>query len=428
MAEYSTDEKTIAQVLIGGDVEALPKDATTSGTFYKKVREMRNQPTVRLARFLSAAPILAAPWSIEETDEAPEEAREFIDRELMPIKSHILGTSVYGCNDFGWQPYEKVYVLRPDGKIGIKKIKPLLQDKTEIEIDPANGSFDGFKQDELKIELQDALLVSQEVEGTNWYGNGAMSSVSPVYDDWKRTNLANAKYDKKIAGAHWIIQYPPGKSMLNGIETDNDTIAKTLLINLEESGSFVVPRTIENHIDDLNKDAEAWKIDIKSAYPTSGVAFLDRMKYLDALFTRCFGLPERAVLEGTFGTKAEAEAHADFAIVHMDNRHQDFVRFYNWHIVNQLLRINYGEQFENTVRLVAAPITDVHLQFYRKLYMEYFTNPEGFAQEFSNVDMKSLREKLAIPEATIADQAATDTAEANAALQTVAASLLRLSL
>jgi len=50
-----------------------------------------------------------------------------------------------------------------------------------------------------------------------------------------------------------------------------------------------------------------------SATNTSQGSFIDRQKYLDALKMRAFGLPERSILEGSHGTKAEADVHADIA-------------------------------------------------------------------------------------------------------------------
>jgi hypothetical protein len=104
---------------------------------------------------------------------------------------------------------------------------------------------------------------------------------------------------------------------------------------------------------------------------------------------RAFRLPERAILEGQFGTKAEAEAHADFAITNMELNHLLMVQQYNWHLVNQILRINYGPGTDGLVEIKVAPLTDTAMIFLRALYEKFLASPEGFAQETSLLDFDS---------------------------------------
>lgn len=394
----ASKELTSAQLLTGVGEAVLPKSTTTAGTtFYAAVRKMRKHPTVALARQLCIAPLLAAPWTIETNDGAPTGAEQLIEKAVMPLKFHLLKTSLLGCLDFGWQAYEKVFKIMPDSSTGIDKIKPLLQDITEINIDPATGSFNGVKNGEVTLALEETLLVNMEVEGTNWYGESFSAIVEKPYNEWMFCNDAAVRYDQKLAGAHWVIHYPKGFTMVDGVKTDNFVLAKQVVAALQSSGSIVVCKTVEGMVDGLNGDTKAWEIELKSAYPTANVAFIDRLKYQDALMARAYGLPERAVLEGQFGTKAEAEAHADFAITNMELRHQMMVLQYNWHLVNHLLRLNYGEEAENTVYLKVSPITDVNLQYLRQIYTTLLSNPETMSAEQMEVDITSLREQVGIP-------------------------------
>lgn len=418
------DERTLSQVVIGGEQEELEKQPTTSGEFYKKVRLMRKHPTIRLARALAIAPLLASQWSTESSENAPEGAKEFVNSEMIPLRTHLLKTSLEGCSDYGWQPYEKVFQPRDRGefagKIGIKKAKPLLQDFTKILIDPANGSYAGLVNevgsDPVTLGIPESLLISIDVEGTDWYGNPDMSAVEKPFNEWQLCNNANIKYDKKIAGAHWVIHYPPGSTIYNGVPTPNQIIAQSLLNTLESSGSFIVPRVVESHIDDLNKDNQAWIIELKGAYPTAGAAFIERLKYIDTLFPRAYILPERAILEGRFGTKAEAEAHGDFAITYMELRHLFMTQQYNWHLVNHLLRINYGPDAEGTVWIKVAPITDLKLQYLREIYKQLLSTPELGVQESDSIDTKGMKEQLGIPILTPEQRAKRDQEEADSAL------------
>lgn len=73
------------------------------------------------------------------------------------------------------------------------------------------------------------------------------------------------------------------------------------------------------------------------------------------------------------------------------------VQQYNWHLVNQLLRLNYGPESENTVWISVAPITDLAMIYLRSLYTAILSNSEGFNAEADNIDRKALRDKLSIP-------------------------------
>lgn len=396
-------EKTGAQVRIGRLTEPnLPK--TDGGAkWYKKVREMRRDPTIKMVRQLVVAPVLAAEWSFEEKKSAPPGAVDLLRDTVLPIKNYLLRTSYLGCVDFGWQPYEKVFEYEWDtGLVHVKKFKQLLQDFTEIIVACETGAFAGVEQDidgtPIRLETQDTLLVSFDVEGTDWYGEAVMRAAEKAYDAWNEVERVSARYDRKIAGSHWVIYYPLGSSDFEGSERPNSFIAQEILNNLYSSGSVIVPSRISDVVDDLNANApNAWNIELMTDSGTARSSFIDRARYLDSLKARALGVPERSVLEGQFGTKAEAEAHADFALTNIELRHQELVDTYNWHWVNQWLRLNWGPQAENTVKIVVSPLSDFRRGVIRKVYETLLANPEALAQEISVIDMEALREKMGIP-------------------------------
>lgn len=382
----------------------LPKRMPVTD-WYNKVRAMRTDPTISLVRSLMVAPALLGSWSVETAEEAPEGAKELIEDTLFPLRTNIVRQSLQFCVDFGWAAFEKVFDRNDDGQIYLRRLKHLLPDLTEIIVDPATGDFRGFFQQsqstggDIIIELPECFLHSLDVEGTGWYGSSLMVNVNEAYDWWRDCNAANARFDKKIAGAHWVVHYPRGTSLYNGIETGNDVIANDILTSLQSSGMIAVPRELVQFIEQLNANQleDAWKIELISASGSGQAGFTDRLKYIDSLKVRGLGFPERSVLEGQFGTKAEAEAHADFAIAIMEVRHEDLLRDINWHIVNQLLRLNYGEESDGTVYITKGPIADQNRSFLQKLYSAILTNPEGWIAEFDNIDRVALRDQLMVP-------------------------------
>ena len=374
-------------------------DNDQGGDVYAKYRRMRRDPTIALARDLIMAPVLVSDWKVESRDDAPEGAKDFISDQMMPIRLHLLRTAIAGGVDFGWQPYEKVFAVR-EGRIVLHKLKALLQDLTTIVVVEKTGAFAGLRQDRerVSLELERCLLLSMNVEGTDWYGEPLMIRAEQAYDEWLVTNDGAKRYDAKIAGSHWVVHYPIGTSTIGGQEVDNFQVAQNLLSTMEASGAIAVPRWLEDFVDDVTKDkVDAWRIELLTDSGNAKASFVDRQRYLDALKVRAFGLPERAVLEGEFGTKAEAEAHASFAITGMELRHRLICQDLNWHLVNQLLRLNWGPDAESTVYIEPVPLTDPALLWLRKLYLTILSNPESFMTELDTIDSENLKDKVGVP-------------------------------
>jgi len=366
---------------------------------------MRRHPTIALARRLLRAPMLASSWSLESTDEAPPDAVEFLDKELQPWRTLVIRTAVTADVDYGWQPYEIVLEQVDSGNVGISKIKPLLQQLTTILVNKDTGEFEGFQQNanegsEVNLTLAESLLISFEVEGSYWYGRARLEDSQRPYDDWLTISDCNNRYDRKLAGVHWIIHYPLGKSPFGegGEEKDNYEIAKIILSALESSGGVVVPTTIADWVDSVNKDSPlAWKIELLGSSGSPQASFTDRMKYLDALMVRGIGLPERSLLEGQFGTKAEALAHADFAITDIEQTHYHICEQVTHQLINHLLEINYGPEYKDTITLVPSPISEARRTALKELYLKLLENPEILAMEVGRIDMDGLRDQVEVP-------------------------------
>jgi len=371
---------------------------------YSAIRNAREDPTISLARQLSLAPLLMAKWSYESDEEDADEKIAFIRSQMDALRPDLLRTALFGCCDFGWQPYEKIFGIDEENShIILKKLKPLLHDITKIIVDPKSGAFIGLKNgadsiDSVLLSLSESLVLNWDVEGTNWYGHGVGVNALKVQGKWETVESAANRFDKKVAGAQWVVQYPPGSSEIEGRAVDNFDLASKLLTSLEASGGIVMPRQAADEVDSLDADTpQSWSIELKGFTGSTKGSFIERQRYLDALKVRAYGLPERAVLQGEFGTKADAEAHADFAIVNMELRHELMVQQVNKHVVNQLLVLNFGHGSKGAVRIVPTPITDATLQLLRKMYVAILSNPTGFLQELDNLDMAALRDKLAIP-------------------------------
>lgn len=395
----STGEKTKAQVIstVGNLFGQAPLPAS-----FETYRQMRKHPTIALARALSIAPIVAADWSIEKRDkDVPDEWVDFIEEQLFPIREPLVQGALEGGTDFGHQPWEKIFAPTEDGLIGLQKLKPLLHDITEILVDKGTGAFEGFKQKDITVPLENSLLIPFRVEGTAWHGQPLLENARNAWNDWHASNSGARKYDEKVAGSHFVVHYPPGESEDQlGNSFANHILAKRMLDSLEASGSIAIPSDIAAHTKDLADAEPAWRIEIIADTGARQASFGERLDYLDAQMARAMLIPERSVLQGQHGTQAEAGEHIDLALTHADLTHRHVTRLTNWHLVDQLLSINYGPAARGAVFLVAAPIRDAKLAFLREVYAAFLGNPAGFLEEFGLIDTEALKSMLGVPIAT----------------------------
>lgn len=397
------EEVTGAQLVSAGTGE-LARPASLPKT-YATYRTMRLHPTIALARAFSSAPVIAGSWLIESDDDIDDELVQFIQKQLFPIREQLLTTALSGQIDFGWQGWEKIFEEK-DGRIVLKKAKPLLQDITKIIVDPATGAFIGFQQTDASgkdfiLPIDNSLLISARVEGTQWHGQSLMENARKWYNRHTEADAVAANYDRKVAGANVIVHYPVGESKdASGNMTDNGELAKTILAAMEGTGGVIIPNVLHKHIEKLNKEAKenvGWRIEILSDGVPKEYAFVPRLQYLDKLIVRAFLLPERAVLEAQFGTKADAGVHAGLALTVMELIHLDITRHINWYVVDQLLAINWGDEFRSTVRLVVAPLSDEKLSYLREIYKSILANQTLALEEGPLIDTDAMKEAVGVP-------------------------------
>lgn len=408
MADSPKTRKELTQEITG--VQVATSLATNELTnplpkSYDTYRAIRKDPTVALARALIVAPAVAAEWAVESDEDVDDERVEFIRDQLFRHRETIVESAMsFGHVDYGWCGYEKVFAVE-GGRIVLKKVKQLLHDLTEIVVKP-NGDFNGFVQTtqigtEVFVPVERALNMPFRVEGTNWYGSGLLENVRPIYNRWTEADAGAQRYDKKIAGSHWVVKYPIGMSIYNGTETDNAEIAKNILNTLESSGSVSIPLT--KQVNDFNGENPDWEIELKSDSDARQHSFVERLSYLDKKKVRALLVPERAITEGQFGTKAEAGEHADMSLLNVDLQHRRIVSLLNRNVVDQLLALNWGEDARGTVRLVASSLDSDAEAFLRDIYKVVLANPTGFIEELERLDLDAVKDSLGVPKVAQVD-------------------------
>lgn len=387
-----TDAQTVSYLF---DSNELTRESI--GT-YAQLRQVRKDPTVSLGRGLLVSGIMAGSWSIESTEDAPEGVIDFV-KSLLPLREGIMKNAVsYGRVDFGYQGFEQIFFIE-DGLITVR-LKPLLHDISTILID-RGGNFMGYRQTTaqsalpIDVPVEQCLHIAFDVEGSNHYGIPLLENIRATQASWDDCDSGAKRYDTKIAGSHFVVHYPPGTSEVEGETVDNAEIAKQLLTALESSGSMALPSTTADFVQELGEQGVAdlfkWDVTLISDLSARQPAFSDRLKYLDSLKIRGLILPERSMLEGKFGTKAESGVHAGLAITGMENIDKHITKTVNEQVVEPLLALNFGDKAQHQAWLVASPLVDLKIEFLRKLYMELVPN------EIGTIDSDALKESLQIP-------------------------------
>jgi len=391
------DEVTGAQSVDAPFFFRVIQPPMPSAVTYDTYRAMRTHPTIALARALTVAPIVGSEWSVENVKDAPDEAVDLIKEDLFGIRPQIMEQALYAGIDFGWMSWEKVFDIRGN-RLHLRKLKPLLHDITSIFIDKITGAFAGVENNSVTLELERTLLIPWRVEGTNWYGIPLLENARKVYDRWFQVDDGASRYDTKIAGANFIVHYPGGTTSVNGVETNNFEIAKALLNSLESSGSIAIPHSPLDYVTKLNEQTpDAWRIELLSDKSSKQPSFLVRLEYFDKLLVRALLWPERALLEGNYGTKAEASVHAGAALRNMELMDEYITRFVNWHVVDQLLALNFGQAMRGAVQLKSSPILDEKREFLQEIFLTILKDPSGAIELMDQIDGQAIQERLNVP-------------------------------
>ena len=81
----------------------------------------------------------------------------------------------------------------------------------------------------------------------------------------------------------------------------------------------------------------------------------------------------------------------------MELMDQSITRTINWHLVDQLLALNWGDKARGTVRLVSAPLDDDKKKIILDVYKSILADPSGFLEEFGTLDTDAMKDLLKLP-------------------------------
>lgn len=373
------------------------------GTF-EYYREMRSNPTVALALAASGCPIKAAPWSYEADDGVPDEVVGFIQSELNRLKPTLV-RDMTRARWMGCQPFEKVWQLK-EGRYSIERMHMLLQDLSTPYLDD-KGRLVKVKNGDVELDPTEFVWHTYDPEGDDPWGRSLFENIRKAY---ARLNNAASKMDgyiQKNAGVIPMLYYEPGRGPgLDGTERDNSEHAVNLIRQLQGGNGVIIPQEFAPWAEEMvSKGASAgdvaklftWRLEFLETRAGAGTEILAAVQHEEKLIARGLLVPERAITEGQFGTKAESETHGDIMLSIAEEEFQSIVRTINAQIVDDLLAFNFGPSMRGKVRIIAGPLTDADKRFARAILNAVLTNPANVDLLLSTTDMDSLFDRADWP-------------------------------
>ncbi len=412
-----TKNQIMPQLQMGFNLLNLSLDATLTSSFatpaqgtIKIYRKMLRHPSIALARIARRAPMKAAGWSYTATREDPnaDAAKQLIETVFAPVRRRLVA-DMLSAEDFGFSPFELVYGVRDvEGtpRFVVEKFKPLLPEKTRPLIDKDTGEFVGVKNFATEIPREKVLWWKSDDENGNIWGIGANERARPYWWNHAQTVQQSGKYIKVASVPIPLVTYPPGESRdASGSLTDNSEIAKRLIKKVqEENKGVILPDKLSKYVENMlatgkidPAKAQAWKINFIEAKTSAGNELIGFLGYWDKLMVRAWLLPERALLEGEHGTKAEAATHTNISIASSEDYLSDMVECLNLEVVDNLLALNFGEDARGLIRIEPAPVVDKKRELLEKLITQVLTAPNNVDLFLRTIAIDQALEQLELP-------------------------------
>lgn len=385
----------------------LPGFGRPDPNTFQTYRQMRANPTVALARIAAHAPIRSAEWSYESVDAGGltriDEAVKLIRTVMEKNRSKLLKHLLTGY-DFGFAACEKVFCV-DSGRIVIDHFKPLKVDITAPLEHKDTGALLGVKNGDVNLFEDKALLWSYDAEPGNHWGRSRHENIrTTAYHTWRGLSKRQQQYVAKVAGVIPMVEYEPGQYQdADGRERSAYEMAEEVLKNLGSGAGVAMPRTFSKWTEELIRsganigDLQAWSIRFLEASGAHGSDFVAQMGHEESLILRGWLLPERSVIEGKYGTKAEAGEHGDLAIAIAQLDADEIAELINSQVVDQLLELNYGPEYKGKVVIKAERLADTDKAFVRGLMSTVLSNPMNMDKLESVLDFDAAMDTTGLP-------------------------------
>lgn len=334
----------------------------------RSLRSIISNPTLAIARITARVPAKVGARDMAYVSD-DDEKRAFIEEATASIWPVYMNECLNYGVDYGFQGFEIIWRL--DKSFGSiprmvpDRLKPLLADITHPWIDPETGDRVGVTNKDVDIPRINSVWFTHDAEACNPFGRPRLMPCWPIVQAWNVGFKKLGHYVHKVAGIIPMVEYPVGQSLnAEGAEVSNYDIANSILGRLGSGHGVSMPNTLAKWAEDLatrgvdTKDLRAWSINFLEPNGQHGNDLTGIMNSLDKWILRAYLVPERTVIEGEHGTKAESETHTDIVISSAEEVLESLVDIWNEQVVNKLLVANYGAEAAGTVVASVPPLID----------------------------------------------------------------------
>lgn len=339
---------------------------------YSVYRQLLRIPSVALVRTEVFGSILSGSWTVETDDDIPDTAKVLIESTFLPKRTQILRHALRAL-DFGHSKFEVVRGAM-GGDIVPVRFKPLSWQQTQISVLESTGTVVGLEQNGVKLRGPDYFLYTHDGEPGEPEGRSRLENVREAGSKWLEVQIKIGRLIDKEAGSIIVGTYPPGSGRDEaGAASPNRTLMSGVAERASQGAAWLA---VENAMGALTPSQrntatvdqiiallgmKLWGIE-KVDLAGNGVALAAMQAYaayLDVQMIRGYCRPERSVIEGVHGTKAEAGTHSDTGTTDSETTEADIVEALNCGPVDDTLEANYGPKLRGKVRIVAQPLRDV---------------------------------------------------------------------
>lgn len=368
-----------------------------------EIEEICSYPTVKYCMNILMVVGDCVEWTVEADEDVPMEAVNIVNKFIDNNKLDVWRTAIDGWITNGYTVYEKVYQadMNNDGeyRINIRKLKPLLPEFLLINMDAEKG-FDGVTVNmprRVDLTADKCLILTNEKRGDDLRGRPILKAVKDAATG-ARTSLGGMiRYEEKLAkGPKYKVTYPYGTERdENGNSVKNVDKARQFVRDIEDSCFALLPRRKNVNPAQTTANQSDYELEM-FAQDSVQSTFVGDLMFLDKLICRAFGLPERAILESPFGTRADAENGTDFVILRIQYLVNSLIDQLNKYCINPLMNYNYNG-ISGRIRIKAGSIGADDRKRISDLITSILATPYGQSIVVPNIDVDALMDTAKIP-------------------------------
>lgn len=250
-----------------------------------------------------------------------------------------------------------------------------------------------------------SFVCTYDNEGRNWHGRPRHENARQEWWRQLQDDLQGSKLDDKASGFTFKVAGPNQNFVVNGQTVSGEQAAQAIA-QLLSAGRSVYVENFAFSTQAIAKNPELakgtmWDIEqfnLGNVGPSQD-AILKKLEYRDKRLVRAWGRPEREVLEAARGGigQGDASAHGDIGIVDTEMIMSMFYGQINRGPINNVLRLNYGQDAIDSVFAKAPPLADPQVDFLQKVVLALAADDQASQELLSLIDTPALMDRTELP-------------------------------